>query len=352
MIVPASDPRGAAVLDRHPTDSELPLVTVAILAFNRRDPLRITLSKLREELDWPKEKLETIVVDNASTDDTADMVSSEFPEAQLIVNGENTGISGWNRAFEIGRGEWFLVLDDDCYLTGDALRRAVDGAREHDADLVSFQVRSQDVDHTFNHFYDTGLLAFWGCSALVSARAVRQLGGFDPGIFIWGHEAEFVARLLDRGMRHLHMPSITSVHMKLPPGFVLFQHKRNLQSFAYIAGKLLRPRDLLPAVGNLFLRVLTESARRPEVISCLPAVLTGLRDGLGNRAPVRPAVSRLYKRNFIEFASPLIFIRAPLLRWRQRGQVDLAEEDVGGRRDRFWRERSAVYPQGTGSLRV
>lgn len=328
-------------------------MTVAVLAYNRRDPLRINLTKLRDELEWPAGKREVIVVDNASTDGTAEMVRSEFPEVKLIVNERNTGISGWNRAFAAGSGEWFLVLDDDCYVTGDALRRAIDGAQAHDADLVSFKVRSSEQDvPSFNEFYDTGLLAFWGCSALMSGRAARELGGFDPGIFIWGHEAEFVARLLDRGWRHLHLPEVVSVHMKPPGDFKLAQHKRNLQSFGYIAGKLLRGRDLLPAAWNLLLRVLTESVRRPRIITCAPAVVAGLRDGLRNRAPVRPEVSQLYRRNFIEFSSPLYFARGPLLIWRQRGRADLAEIDAGQRRDRFWRERAACYPQGTGSLSV
>jgi GT2 family glycosyltransferase len=338
---------------RAPDGPDLPLVTVAVLAYNRRDPLRITLTKLRDELDWPAGRLEVIVVDNASTDGTADMVRSEFGEVQLIRREVNIGISGWNRAFEAGAGDWFLVLDDDCYITGDALHRAIAGAREHGADLVSFKVKSSDEDlHVFNEFYDTGLLAFWGCSALLSGRAARELGGFDPGIFIWGHEAEFVARLLDRGWRHLHLPEVVSVHMKSPAGFRRAQHKRNLRSFGYIAGKLLRPRDLFPAAGNLLLRVLTESVRRPAIITCMPAVAGGLRDGLRNRAPVRPVVSQLYRHNFIEFSSPLIFARGPLLIWRQRGRADLAELDAGERRDSFWRERAACYPQGTGSLSV
>jgi GT2 family glycosyltransferase len=336
-----------------PTSAEPPLVTAVILAYNRRDPLRITLTKLREELDWPAERLEVIVVDNASTDGTSDMVRAEFGDVKLIVSERNTGISGWNRGFEAGTGEWFLVLDDDCYVMGDALSRAVDGAQEHGADLVSFKVKSSDEEvHVFNELYDTGLLAFWGCSALLSGRAARELGGFDPGIFIWGHEAEFVARLLDRGWRHLHMPEIVSVHMKSPGSFKLAQHKRNLRSFGYIAGKLLRTRDLLPAAGNLLLRVVTESVRRPRILTCMPAVLAGLRDGLRNRAPVRCAVSRLYRRNFIEFTSPLIFARGPLLMWRHRGRADLAERDAAERRDRFWRERAACYPRGTGTLSV
>lgn len=333
--------------------TETPLVTVAILAYNRRDPLRITLTKVRDELDWPSERLEIIVVDNASSDATADMVRREFPNIGLIVNEVNTGISGWNRAFEAGSGDWFLVLDDDCFVTGDALRLAVGGAEEHQADLVSFKVQSSDDKlHFFNETYDTGLLAFWGCSVLISARAIRVTGGFDAGIFMWAHEAEFVARLLDEGMCHLHLPAVVSTHMKAPASFKLAQHKRNLESLAYIVGKLLRPRDLLIAGGNLILRVLTESTRDPNIITCLPRVLAGLRNGARNRRPLRPTVSDFYRRNFIEFISPFYFARNPKQRWQERGRRGLADADVQRRRDAYWRERAAIYPQDIGSLRI
>lgn len=328
-----------------------PRVTAAILAFNRRDALRTTLTKLGSRLDWPADQLEVVVVDNASTDGTAAMVGAEFPDVRLIRNERNTGIAGWNRAFEVGTGDWFLVLDDDCYVEGDALRRAVEAAQADEADLVSFRVVSSEAG-TFNEFYDTGLLAFWGCSALISRRAVRELEGFDPGIFIWGHEAEFVARLLDRGMRRLHLPEVTSVHMKPLGHFKLAQHRRNLESFGYIAGKLLARRDLAPVVANLVLRVITESGRRPRILTCFPALIRGVRDGYRNRAPVRAEVSALYRHNFVEFGSPLTFVRGPLLRWRQRGKPALAERDAAERRDRYWRERAVYYPQGKGTLSV
>lgn len=330
-----------------------PLVTVAILAYNRRDALRVNLTKLHDELEWPRERLEVIVVDNASTDGTVAMVAAEFPDVRVIVNERNTGISGWNRAFEVGTGDWFLVLDDDCYVTGDALRRAVSAAQTHTADLVSFWVVSSEPGEVaFNQNYDTGLLAFWGCSALVSRRAVLELGGFDPGIFIWGHEAEFVARLLDRGMRRLHLPDVVSVHMKPVAPWRMSVHQRNLQSLAYVAAKLLRPRELVPVAGNLMLRVLTEAGHDPRLISSLPAVLRGLRHGWRGRAPVRAPVSRLYRTDFLEFASPLPFVRGPLLRWRHRGRPDLANADIAARRERFWRSRPATHPQDTAMLSV
>src|SRR4051794_16334601 len=112
-----------------------PLVTVAILAYNRRDALAVTLDKVLGELDHPADRLEVIVVDNASDDGTAEMVRERFPSVTVIRNEENVGIGGWNRAFEAGRGDWFLVLDDDCYPPPDALRRGFVAAARHGADL-------------------------------------------------------------------------------------------------------------------------------------------------------------------------------------------------------------------------
>jgi glycosyltransferase involved in cell wall biosynthesis len=56
-----------------------PTVTVVFLAFNRRDHLRMSMRKTLEELDYDRDRLEVIVVDNASTDGTAEMVRASSP---------------------------------------------------------------------------------------------------------------------------------------------------------------------------------------------------------------------------------------------------------------------------------
>ena len=195
---------------------ELPIVTVVLLAFNRREELRTTLAATRD-LEYPPARLETIVVDNASTDGTAAMVAEEFPCVSVVKRSTNVGIAGWNDGLERARGDFVLLLDDDCYLTGDSLRRAVAAAQTHAADLVSFRIRSAlDHDHVFQREYEAGLLSFWGCAVLLSRRAAVALGGFDPEIFVWAHEPEFTIRLLDSGLRHLHAPEIDAYHQVAP----------------------------------------------------------------------------------------------------------------------------------------
>ena len=88
--------------------NEQPLVTVNILSFNRKDELRNTLTKVYEQ-DY--KNIEVIVVDNASSDGSPEMVKNEFPKVQLIQLEKNIGIAGWNEGFEIAKGEYVLVLD-------------------------------------------------------------------------------------------------------------------------------------------------------------------------------------------------------------------------------------------------
>jgi GT2 family glycosyltransferase len=324
----------------------LPLVTVAILAYNRREALSVTLSKVLGELDHPADRLEVIVVDNASTDGTAEMVRERFSQVRLIVNERNTGIAGWNRAFEAGAGDWFLVLDDDCYVQGDALARALAAAEAEHADMVSFTVDSSEPATAFSDAYRVGMLSFWGCAVLISARAVHELGGFDGRLFIWAHELEFTMRLLDRGYKHLFLPDVHALHMKPVGPPTVAGHRRNMRNWGYVAGKLLQPRHAGLALANLCVRALLEAAIDLGHARGAPAAVAGFVDGLRVREPVRSEVSRLYRRHFLEFGS---FVR---LGMRARHLlVDRLAPGTDFRR-RFWRERPRLYPSETTAIRV
>jgi len=70
---------------------------------------------------------ELIVVDNASVDGSAQVVRRRFPRARLVSNSENLGFGAANnQAFELARGELFLLLNPDALLGEDALVPLVD----------------------------------------------------------------------------------------------------------------------------------------------------------------------------------------------------------------------------------
>jgi GT2 family glycosyltransferase len=340
-----------------PDAAPLPRVTLAVLAYNRREARRHTLQRMLGESGDPADRLEPIVVDNASTDGTAEMLARVFAAVRVIRSERNVGASAWNRALAAGTGEWFLILDDDCHLEPGDLARAVAAAQANDADLVSFRVRSGvDPGYHFDEEYATGLLAYWGCAALLSRRAVARLGGYDPRIFIWGNELELTIRLLDAGLRHLVLPGVVAVHMKggrEPRAYQEFGYRMHHRHMAYVAARLLQRRDLGPVMAHRLLQVAIDTlALSPRVITALPAIAAGFAQGLRARRPVRPAVSRLYRESFPDFTSPLATLRGPRERLRARRHPERAERDRQARQQRFFARRRAYFPGEAAVLEV
>lgn len=331
-----------------------PAVTIVFLVYNRRDELRESLRRMLRESDYDMSRVDVIVVDNASDDGSPEMVREEFPEVQLRVRSENVGVSGWNEGLAAATGDYLLLLDDDCYLPPDGLRRAVEAAEEHAADLVSFKVWSTyDPQYIFSEAYRTGLFMFWGCAVLMRRRVVEALGGYDPEIFVLANELEFVVRFFDRGFRHLHLPEVVAQHMKrVGPDEGFRAYRRNTHHWAYIAAKLLHPRH---AVGAL-LALLTVNVRdairkKPPLRVSAPETVRGFVHGLRHRSPVRnPEVSRAYRHDFQTFVNPLRLSRSPRevlrtlpeelsVRATRRNPPEYAD-----RHRRFYEERARFYP--------
>jgi N-acetylglucosaminyl-diphospho-decaprenol L-rhamnosyltransferase len=97
-----------------------PEISIIIVSWNVRDPLRACLASLPANTP----EVETIVVDAASTDSTADIVRAEFPWVRLIASSENLGYSkGNNLGLAHARGRYAFILNPDTELTGDTLAR-------------------------------------------------------------------------------------------------------------------------------------------------------------------------------------------------------------------------------------
>ena len=345
----------------------LPSVSIVFLVYNRAAELRESLERMTRESDYPAELVDVIVVDNASQDGASDMVRAEFPDVQLITREVNCGISGWNDGFAVARGDYVLALDDDCYLPPDGLRRGIDGAREHGADLVSFGVvSSKDPALRFDHQYRTGLLTFWGCAVLMRREVLERLGGYDPEIFVWANEVEFMLRFYDAGFTHLHLPEVLAVHMKgrdytWAESVSLPSYRMNNRNLAYTAGKHLRGPQAAAALVALLTTHVRDGLRgSPGAIKAIPTSTRGFVHGLRHRAPVRNReISRVYRRNFLSWASPWWFSRPPLLFLASLPAAVLRRltgrrrpADHPGRQAEFYARAARYYPAAASTLRL
>lgn len=89
----------------------LPTVTLVFLVYNRREELRTSLEKMLVESDYDADRLDVVVVDNASNDGSSEMVTAEFPHVRLLQRSTNSGVSGFNDGFAVAGGDWVLALD-------------------------------------------------------------------------------------------------------------------------------------------------------------------------------------------------------------------------------------------------
>jgi N-acetylglucosaminyl-diphospho-decaprenol L-rhamnosyltransferase len=108
----------------------VPDLSICIANWNCREHLRRCLESIRiASLGIP---CETIVVDNASADGSADMVESDFPEVILIRNGSNRGFAAANnQAAQRSRATYLLFLNNDTIVGPESLVKIVTFMRDH-----------------------------------------------------------------------------------------------------------------------------------------------------------------------------------------------------------------------------
>lgn len=106
------------------------MLSVLLVSWNTRDLLRACLGSLREHLSEVEHEI--IVVDCASSDESAAMVEREFPGVRLLASKQNLGFArGNNLAFEPARGEWVWLLNPDTQVLAGAAQTLVSFLEAH-----------------------------------------------------------------------------------------------------------------------------------------------------------------------------------------------------------------------------
>lgn len=282
-----------------------PLVSVIILSYNRKEELRRAIGKISAQ---SYQNIEIIVVDNASTDGTQQIVKQEFRGVKLIALQKNIGVSALNEGSKIAGGSYIFIQDDDAYVDNDTLTMLVQKALEHNTDILYPKIFTEDESFCFNLYNNTGLLSFWGCAVLIKRNAFEVLGGFDKNIFMWGNELELTIRAMDNGFTIGYMPGAKAYHIKrFVTGTINFEmFVVNISHFFYIANKLFSGSERLRLNFNLALRYLLLMRKNFSLIPKFNKVWRFIVLGYRNHTPVGEEIQKLYSKNYFEFANPLV----------------------------------------------
>jgi glycosyltransferase involved in cell wall biosynthesis len=119
-------------------------VSVVTPNFNNEPFLRACLESV---IDDPAVD-EIVIVDNASTDRSVEMIRSfQCPKIRLIQSTQNLGATlGRHRAITESRGEYICYLDGDDFLSAGSISAALEQARLHNLDMSIFQLTDVDAD--------------------------------------------------------------------------------------------------------------------------------------------------------------------------------------------------------------
>jgi GT2 family glycosyltransferase len=193
-----------------------PLVTFMIATRNRVSELEKTLASCFEQ-DWPA--LEVIVVDDASTDGTSELVRTKFPRVELIRHEKNRGsIASRNTIIRRAKGEYIIGLDDDSrFIEPDGCRRVVERLEaEPDLGIISLQAIGPENPASLTP--DGRLSGEWHCSSFAACavalrRSLLETTGPLEELFYHSYEEpDLCLRAWDAGYRVLQWNDVIVYH--------------------------------------------------------------------------------------------------------------------------------------------
>ena len=121
-------------------------VSIIIVSWNVRDTLRKNMERLFSLST--KERFEVIVIDNGSSDKTAEMIRTNFPQVHIIQNDENRGFAfACNQGLRAARGEVMILFNPDMLMGEDVIDRAYKTLKER-VDIGVLGVRLLREDGT------------------------------------------------------------------------------------------------------------------------------------------------------------------------------------------------------------
>lgn len=224
-------------------------LSIIIVSWNTRQLLDDCLASVSRETK--SISFEIFVVDNASSDGSAEMVKGRYPQVRLIENKKNAGFSAANnQAAKVASGRYILFLNSDTVILDGALDKgvclmdsrpeiAILGAKTFNCDMTHQKTVAPDPDLWAQIFlllkvkylfpkakfiknlqradfdYEKeGMIRghTQGSFMLARREALEKVGLFDENFYIWFEEVDLCHRFTETGYKILYSPEIKIIH--------------------------------------------------------------------------------------------------------------------------------------------
>ncbi len=224
------------------------MASVIILSFNTKN---ITLRCLEYLFKSQSVDLEVIVVDNASTDGSADAIAKKFPQVKLITNKTNVGFAaGNNQGMKLAKGDLILLLNSDCFVEPNTLSSIISHLSSTSFDVIGCKLLNSDgsIQPSWGYFPTlpriTLLMSFidnfpiiktfvhsihvrdisryaqsqevdWvtGAFVMLKKEAFKKTGGIDENYFMYGEEMEWMYRIKKAGFKIGYVADAVATHL-------------------------------------------------------------------------------------------------------------------------------------------
>jgi len=232
-------------------------IIIIIVNWNKKDDLRRCLGRLTHiNYQGP---LDILVIDNASTDGSVEMLKKEFPSVKVIVNRENIGgAGGFNKgiqsALEMGYS-YLWLLDNDAIAGRNFLKNALK-VIEDDPKVGMVGAQILDIEKPFQTV-ELGAFINWRyegtipnfrrfkrikpgkifvvdyvpiCCALIRGEAIKKIRGIDPNYFLHWDDMDLGWRMTRSGYKVVVPTNALAFHKQYdtPPSYrVLYYNFRN-----------------------------------------------------------------------------------------------------------------------------
>lgn len=218
----------------------MPQLSIIILTWNQRDVTHRCLCSLMPSIAGISN--EVIVVDNGSTDGTAQLLEQSFPDVRVIANTENRGVAAArNQGIIASKGEFILILDNDTVVNAEAIRGMFDYLdRTPQAGIVTCRLLNEDhtvqdslkpypglIQKMLNTLHlNSGCHSFptdedgviyptyvIGACQMFRRNLIQHIGLLDDNIFYGPEDADFCIRATQAGFKVCYLPHFSIEHL-------------------------------------------------------------------------------------------------------------------------------------------